>query len=156
MGGKMTAEKKLQELGITLPQAVAPQALYLPAKQVGNLLYVSGQIPVVDSKVLYTGQVGDVQTIESGQEAAKICAINIIAVLKAFLGDLGKVTSIVKLQVFVSSTADFDKQHIVANAASQLFVDVFGEAGKHARAAVGVAQLPLGASVEVEAIVEVK
>lgn len=152
----MTAEKKLQELGITLPQAVAPQALYLPAKQVGNLLYVSGQIPVVDSKVLYTGQVGDVQTIESGQEAAKICAINIIAVLKAFLGDLGKVTSIVKLQVFVSSTADFDKQHIVANAASQLFVDVFGEAGKHARAAVGVAQLPLGASVEVEAIVEVK
>jgi len=152
----MIAEKKLQELGVILPQAVAPQALYLPAKQVGNLVYVSGQIPVVDSKVLYTGQVGDSQTIEDAQEAAKICAINIIAVLKAFLGDLDKVSSVVKLQVFVSSTADFDKQHIVANAASELFVDVFGEAGKHARAAVGVAQLPLGASVEVEAIVEVK
>jgi len=151
----MIAEKKLEEMGITLPDAVAPQALYVPVKQTGNLLYVSGQIPVMDGNVQYTGRVGEVQTMEDAQEAAKICAINAIAVLKAYLGDLDKVKSVVKLQVFVSSAADFDKQHIVANAASQLFVDVFGEAGKHARAAVGVAQLPLNSSVEVDAVVEV-
>lgn len=152
----MIVENRLQELGIVLPEMSAPKALYVPVVQTGKLCYVSGQIPMFDGKVLYTGKVGGTRTLEEGQEAAKVCAINILAALRAHLGDLDKIVRIVKLQAFVSSTTDFMQQHIVVNAASQLLYDALGEKGHHARTAVGTNQLPMDVTVEIEAIVEVE
>lgn len=152
----MIVENRLQEMGIALPEMSAPKALYVPVVQTGKLCYVSGQIPMLDGKVLYTGKVGGTRTLEEGQEAAKVCAINILAALRAYLGDLDKIVRIVKLQAFVSSTTDFMQQHIVVNAASQLLHDALGEKGHHARTAVGTNQLPMDVTVEIEAIVEVE
>lgn len=152
----MIVEKRLQEMGIALPEMSAPKALYVPVVQTGKLCFVSGQIPMLDGKVLYTGKVGGSRTLEEGQEAAKVCAINILAALRAHLGDLDKIVRIVKLQAFVSSTTDFMQQHIVVNAASQLLYDALGEKGHHARTAVGTNQLPMDVTVEIEAIVEVE
>lgn len=152
----MIVENRLQEMGIALPEMSAPKALYVPVVQTGKLCYVSGQIPMLDGKVLYTGKVGGTRTLEEGQEAAKVCAINILAALRAYLGDLDKIVRIVKLQAFVSSTTDFMQQHIVVNAASQLLYDALGENGHHARTAVGTNQLPMDVTVEIEAIVEVE
>lgn len=152
----MIVENRLQEMGIALPEMSAPKALYVPVVQTGKLCFVSGQIPMLDGKVLYTGKVGGSRTLEDGQEAAKVCAINILAALRAHLGDLDKIVRIVKLQAFVSSTTDFMQQHIVVNAASQLLYDALGEKGHHARTAVGTNQLPMDVTVEIEAIVEVE
>lgn len=151
----MIAEKRLKEMGIDLPPLSAPKALYIPVVQTGNLLYVSGQIPMLDDKLLYTGKLGDNRTLEEGQEAAKICAINILTALKSYCGDLDRIKRIIKIQAFVSSAVGFDQQHIVINAASQLLYDVLGDAGCHARTAIAVNQLPMDATVEIEAIAEI-
>lgn len=149
-------EARLTELGITLPVAAAPAANYVPFAQTGTLLLTSGQLPLVDGKLLSTGLVGDKLAVADGQAAARACAVNVLAQAKAALGDLTRITRVVKLTVFVASTSNFTEQHLVANGASDLIVGVLGDAGKHARSAVGVASLPLNAPVEVEAILEVK
>ena len=150
-----TIESRLKNLGLSLPVAAAPAANYVPFAETGSLLLTSGQLPLENGKLVHTGQVGDKLTVAHGQVAARACAVNILAQAKAALGDLEKIKRIVKITVFVSSTADFVEQHLVANGASDLLVAVLGDAGKHARSAVGVASLPLNAPVEVEAIIEV-
>ena len=151
----MIIEKRLQDLGINVPDSSAPKAMYIPVRQTGNLLFISGQVPFAGDSLLHSGHVGKEVTLEEAQDCAKLCAINILAVLKSHLGDLDRVKSVVKVQAFVSSAEGFNQQHIVTNAASQLLFDVFGEAGRHARTAVGTSELPLNAPVEVEAIIEV-
>ena len=148
-------DRKLEELGLALPQAAAPVAAYVPTVLAGTLLHVSGQLPFKDGK-LVTGRVGDGVSLEDGQEAAKLCALMIVAQVKAALGgSLSRVERIVKLGVFVNSTGDFTDQPKVANGASDLMVALFGDAGKHARSAVSVPALPLGAAVEIDAIEQV-
>lgn len=150
----MKIEQKIKELGIALPETAPPRAMYIPVKRAGDLLYVSGQLPMREDGAIITGKIGKMRGAEYGREAARRCAISILAALKAELGDLDLVKSIVKLQVFVNCEADFAEPHIVANGASELLFDVFGESGRHARTTIGVIQLPLDASVEAEAIVE--
>ncbi|MDR6636023.1 enamine deaminase RidA (YjgF/YER057c/UK114 family) [Phyllobacterium sp. 1468] len=151
-----TIENRLQELGITLPVAAAPAANYVPFAQTGSLLLTSGQLPLAGGKLIHTGLLGAELNVEQGQEAAKACAINILAQAKAALGDLERIMRIVKITVFVASTPGFIEQHLVANGASDLLVAVLGDAGRHARSAVGTAALPLNAPVEIEAIIEVR
>jgi len=148
-------EKKLAELGLTLPQAAAPVAAYVPVVVAGGLAHVSGQLPFVDG-ALVTGRLGEGVSTEQGYAAARACGLMILAQLKAALGSLDKVERIVKLGAFVNSTGDYTDQPKVANGASELMAAVFGDAGKHARSAVGVPVLPLGAAVEVDAIVLVR
>lgn len=149
-------EARLKELGITLPQPAAPVAAYVPCVISGNLLYVSGQLPLENGKVAVTGHLGRDVDVAAGQRAAELCAINILAQAKAALGgDLGRVTRVVKLNGFVASAPEFIEQHLVINGASSLIANVLGEAGKHARAAVGMASLPFGAAVEVDAVLEI-
>ncbi|MCK8458137.1 enamine deaminase RidA (YjgF/YER057c/UK114 family) [Sphingomonas sp. PP-CE-3G-477] len=147
-------DRKLEELGLTLPQAAAPVASYVPTVLANGMLHISGQLPFKDG-ALVTGRVGDGVSLEDAQEAAKLCALMLVAQMKAALGTLGRVERIVKLGVFVNSTGDFTDQPKVANGASDLMVALFGDAGKHARSAVGVPVLPLGAAVEIDAIVQV-
>ncbi len=147
-------DRKLEELGLTLPQAAAPVASYVPTVLANGMLHISGQLPFKDG-ALVTGRVGDGFSLEDAQEAAKLCALMLVAQMKAALGTLGRVERIVKLGVFVNSTGDFTDQPKVANGASDLMVALFGDAGKHARSAVGVPVLPLGAAVEIDAIVQV-
>jgi enamine deaminase RidA (YjgF/YER057c/UK114 family) len=151
----MSIETRLAELGITLPQPAAPVAAYVPVVIAGGLAYVSGQVSFVDG-VLLKGRLGGDVTLEQGIEAAQGCGLMILAQLKAALGSLERVERVVKLGAFINSTADFTDQPKVANGASELMVAVFGEAGKHARSAVGVPSLPLGVAVEVDAIVAVR
>ena len=151
----MLAEKRIAELGITLPEMSPPGAMYIPVKQIGNALFVSGQVPFVNGVMKYPGYVGDSVTLEEAQDAARICIINMLAAVKHYLSDLDKVKNGVKLQAFVNSKTGFNQQHIVVNAASQLLYDVFGEKGRHARTAVGTNQLPMDAPVEIEAIFEI-
>ena len=148
-------EKKLAELGLTLPQAAAPVAAYVPVVVAGGLAHVSGQLPFVDG-ALVTGRLGEGISTEQGYAAARACGLMILAQLKAALGSLDKVERIVKLGAFVNSTADYTDQPKVANGASELMAAVFGDAGKPARSAVGVPVLPLGAAVEVDAIVAIR
>ena len=151
-----TIEKRLSDLGIVLPAAAAPAANYVPFVRSGNLLFPSGQLPIKDGKLAVTGLLGrDVDTA-GGQEAARLCAINVLAQAKAALGDLEKIRRLVKINVYVASTPNFTEQHLVGNGASDLFANVLGERGKHARVAVGMAALPLNAAVEVEAVLEVE
>jgi enamine deaminase RidA (YjgF/YER057c/UK114 family) len=146
-------EQRLTELGIELPDAVAPQANYVPYVIAGDFIYISGQIPFVDGKPGPIGRLGENMTVEEGQAAARLCAINIVAQLKSALGgDLGQMSRCVKLGGFVSCTPDFGEQPFVINGASDLMVDVFGDAGRHARFAVGAAALPFGVAVEIDAI----
>ena len=152
--GGVDAYARLAELGISLPQVVPPLAAYLPAVQSGNHVYVSGQLPPVEGKLAQTGKVGAEVTAEQGAELARTCAVNVLAAVEALVG-LGRVVKIVKVVGFVASAPGFTGQPAVVNGASNLFGDVFGEQGRHARSAVGVAELPLDAPVEVEAIVEV-
>lgn len=152
----MHIEDRIEMQGIALPQVSEPKAMFLPAKRAGNLLFVSGQIPTLSDKLIYTGKVGRELSLEQGQEAARLCIINMLATVKACIGDLDAVKNVVKLQAFVNSETGFDKQHILVNAASQLLYDVFGEMGRHARTAIGTNQLPLDAPVEIEAIFEVE
>lgn len=148
-------EKRLQELGIDLPEAAASVANYVPVARVGDLLFVSGQLPMKDGKLVWTGTVGDLLNVEEGQQAARLCAVNILAQLRTALdGDLNRVKRVVRLGGFVASVGDFTAQPQVINGASDLMVDVFGDAGRHARAAVGVNVLPLNAAVEVEGLFE--
>lgn len=151
----MNAEKKLQEMGIELPPSSPPKALYIPVVQTGNLCFVSGQIPALNGNLI-VGKVGEKLTLEEAQEAARVCAIDLLAALKAHLGDLDRIVRFVKLQAFVNSGEGFFKQHLVANAASQFLYDVLGDAGRHARTAVGINALPMDVPVEIEAIVEVR
>jgi len=146
---------RLAELGLTLPQPAAPVAAYVPVVVAGNLAHVSGQLPFIDG-ALVTGRLGENVTPEQGQAAARACGLMILAQLQAALGSLDRVERVVKLGAFVSSTLDFTGQPAVANGASELMVAVFGEAGRHARSAVGVPVLPLGAAVEVDAVVAFK
>jgi enamine deaminase RidA (YjgF/YER057c/UK114 family) len=150
-----TPEERLRQLGVDLPAPAAPVAAYVPTVRTGNLVYVSGQVPTVEGKPTHLGHLGADVDLAAGRAAARTCAINVIAALKAELGELSQVRRIVKLTGFVASTPDFTDEPEVLNAASELFGEVFGDAGRHARAAVGVAALPLGVPVEVEAIVEV-
>ncbi|MBH0114752.1 RidA family protein [Novosphingobium sp. YJ-S2-02] len=148
-------EARLSELGLALPEPAAPVAAYVPVVEAGGLAHVSGQLPFVGGQ-LVTGRLGEEVSLEEGVVAAQACGVMILAQLKAALGSLERIEKIVKLGVFVNSTGDFSDQPKVANGASELMVAVFGEAGKHARSAVGVPVLPLGAAVEVDAIVAVK
>jgi enamine deaminase RidA (YjgF/YER057c/UK114 family) len=145
--------QKLSDLNITLPDAAAPAANYVPFVQSGTLLFISGQLPFDKGTLIHKGRLGENVSLEDGYQAARQCAINIIAQIKA-AGGLEKVTRIVRLGGFVNSTADFTDQPKVVNGASDLFVEVFGDAGRHARAAVGVPSLPLGVAVEIDAVVE--
>ena len=145
----------LKSLGIELPTASAPAAAYVMSAQSGNTVYLSGHIAKKDGKV-WAGKLGADLATEEGKAAARAIAIDLIATLHAHTGDLNKVTRIVKVMSLVNSTLDFTEQHIVTNGASELIADVFGEKGKHARSAFGVAQIPLGACVEIELIAEVE
>ena len=145
---------KLKELGIELPAAGAPAAAYVMSAQSGNTVYLSGHIAKKDGKV-HAGKLGATITTEEGKAAARSVAIDLIATLHAHVGDLNKVKRIVKVMSLVNSTFEFTEQHIVTNGASELIAEVFGDAGKHARSAFGVAQIPLGACVEIELIAEV-
>lgn len=150
-------DKRLGELGITLPAATKPVANYVPWVRTGNLIFLSGQVPIENGKVAYTGAVGGTVSLEDGAKAARICAINLISQIKdACGGNLDRVTRIVKLVGFVNATPDFSDHPKVINGASDLMVEVFGDKGRHARSAVASPSLPLGVSVEVEAIVEVE
>jgi enamine deaminase RidA (YjgF/YER057c/UK114 family) len=150
-----TPEERLQELGVTLPSPAVPVAAYVPTVRTGNLVYVSGQVPTADGKPTHLGHLGGDVGLEDGRAAARTCAVNVLAALKAELGELSRVRRVVKVTGFVATTPGFTDHPKVVNAASELFADAFGDAGRHARAAVGVAALPLGVPVEVEAIVEV-
>ena len=146
---------KLKELGIELPTAGAPAAAYVMSAQSGNTVYLSGHIAKKDGKV-WAGKLGADLNTEEGKLAARSIAVDLLATLHAHVGDLNRVKRIVKVMSLVNSTLDFTEQHLVTNGASELIADVFGERGKHARSAFGVAQIPLGACVEIEMIAEVE
>ncbi|MEW6031368.1 MAG: RidA family protein [Bacillota bacterium] len=148
--------KRLKELGIDLPEVPRPVAAYVPAVRSGSHVYVSGQLPLVDGKPVVTGKVGGDVSVEKAREAARVCAVNALAALASVVGDLDQVSRIVKVTGFVASAPGFTGQPAVVNGASELLREVFGSAGEHARAAVGVAELPLGVPVEVEMIAEVR
>jgi enamine deaminase RidA (YjgF/YER057c/UK114 family) len=145
---------KLQSLGITLPEVAAPAAAYLPFVRTGNLVFLSGHLAKRDGQVI-VGQLGKNVTTDEGKAAARLIAIDLMGTLQAAVGDLAKVRRIVKVMSLVNSTADFTEHHLVTNGCSELLGEVFGDAGKHARSAFGVAQIPLGACVEIELIAEV-
>lgn len=153
MSGRI--EARLKELGIELPAAVAPVANYVPYTVSGNLVIVSGQVTLWGGKAEYVGKLGRDLSVADGQKAARLCALNILAHVKnACGGDLDRMKRVLRLGGFVNCTPDFTEMPQVVNGASDLMVEIFGDAGKHARAAVGVASLPLGVAVEVEAMVE--
>lgn len=151
----MTPEETLAKLGYALPVPTKPVAAYVPTARTGNLVFVAGQLPFVEGKLPKTGRLGDAVSLEEGQAFARQCVLNALAALKAELGELSRVKRVVRVGAFVASTNEFTDQPKVANGASELLQQVFGEAGRHARAAVGVNVLPLGAPVEVELLVEV-
>jgi enamine deaminase RidA (YjgF/YER057c/UK114 family) len=148
----MNIATRLKELGIVLPTPPPPVAAYVPTVLSGSMLYISGQIPNRDSQLLYTGKLGEQVTMEAGQEAARLCALNLLAQAQAALGSLDRIERVVKLTGFVACAADFYAQPQIINAASNLMQEVFGEAGRHARSAVGAPALPLNAAVEIEGI----
>ncbi len=152
----MNYEEKIKELGYELPEAPKPLASYVPTSRTGNLIFTAGQIPVLNGELKYSGKICDAGTIADGVKAAEIAALNCLSVIKAEAGSLDKIKQIVKITVFVNSTEGFTDQAKVANGASDLLVKIFGDAGKHARSAVGVSELPINASVEIEMIAEIK
>lgn len=152
----MSIDNRLAELGITLPEPAAPVASYVPAVEAGGFLHISGQISVSEDGNLILGRLGEDMNLERGIEAARRCGIMLLAQMKAALGSLDRVERVVKLGAFVNSAPTFTDQPKVANGASELMQEVFGEAGRHARSAVGVPVLPLGVAVEIDAIVAVK
>lgn len=149
-------EDKIKELGLLLPAVPVPLAAYIPAVRTGNIIFTSGQLPMVDGVLKYKGKVGKDVTEEDAKLAAQAAVLNCLAVVKSIVGDLELVEKIVKMTAFINSDSAFVNQPEVANGASELLVKIFGEKGKHARAAVGVNVLPRDASVEIEMIVEVK
>ena len=148
-------EEKLNELGIEIPTPPNPAGSYIPVVTTGNLAFVSGQIPMKEGKVIFEGKVPETQSVDSARDAAKICIINGLAQLKANLGSLDKITKFVRISGFVNSSPNFAEQPKVINAASDLLVEIFGDMAKHSRIAVGVANLPLNSTVEIDMIVEV-
>jgi len=148
-------DEKIDLLGISIPVPPKPAGSYLPVVISNNIAYVSGQIPVKDGKVIFQGKVND-QNLEEAKQSAKLCAINILAQLKRELGTLDRVSKIIKISGFVNSNSDFFQQPIVINAASDLFFEIFGEKGQHARIAVGVSSLPLNSMTEIDAIIEIE
>ena len=149
-------EAKLKEMGIVLPSVPKPLASYVPAVQTGETIYTSGQIPFVDGELMYKGKVGDQLSEQEGYQAAKICAINCLSAIKGLIGSLDNIERVVKVTGFVNSAQGFTNQPKVINGASDLLGEVFGEIGQHARSAVGVSELPLGAAVEIEMVVKIK
>ncbi len=152
----MTVEQKLQSMGITLPETPKPVAAYIPAIQTGDLVFTSGQIPMVKGELKYKGKLGIEFSKEDGYDAAKLCAINALSAVKSLIGDLDKIEQIIKVVGFVASADGFTEQPAVVNGASEFLQEALGEKGVHARSAVGVAELPLGVAVEVELIVKIK
>ena len=150
-----TPEERLAELGLTVPEVAKPVAAYIPAVRSGHHVFTSGQLPMRDGELMLTGKVGGEVSQEEAVECARQCGLNALAAVKAEVGDLSSIKRIVKVVAFVASTPDFTGQPLVANGVSELFGEVFGEAGRHARSAVGVSALPLDAPVEVELVVEV-
>lgn len=151
----MSPEEKLRELGIELPKAPAPLGAYIPAVRAGNLVFLSGILPLIQGKLPRQGRVGEDISIDEAKEDAKTAAINALSVLKSYIGSIDKVKRCIKITGYVSSAPDFTEQPKVLNAASDLMFEIFGEAGRHARAAVGVNVLPLNSPVEIEFIFEV-
>lgn len=151
----MPAEATIRSLGLTLPPAPKPVASYVPAVRSGNLLFLSGILPMKDGKPAWTGKLGRDLTIEQGVEAARLACLNALAVIKAEVGTLDAVTRIVRLGGHVASAEGFTQQPVVVNGASDLLVSIFGDAGRHARLALGAHELPLGAAIELELIVEI-
>ncbi|MBZ0200993.1 MAG: RidA family protein [Ignavibacteriaceae bacterium] len=149
-------EEKIKRLGYELPDAPKPLAAYVPALKVNDFIYTAGQVPFVKGEIKYAGKVGKELSEEDGKKAAAICALNCLSVVKALADSLENIEQIVKLTVFVNCSDNFTKQPFVANGASELLVELFGEKGKHARSAVGVNGLPMNAAVEIEMIVKVK
>ncbi len=152
----MTVEDRLQEAGLELPEVPTPVANYVPAVRSGSLVFLSGQGPTVGGKPMWTGLVGDAVSEDAAYQAARLCALNCIAVLKRELGDLSRVSRVVKLLGFVASAPDFDRQPLVMNGASDLLALAFGDSGRHARSAIGTSRLPFNIPVEVELVVEVE
>ena len=150
----MSANQRISDLGIVLPQVATPAGAYVPAVVSGNLVFTAGQIPLVEGKLAATGKVGKDLSAEQAREIARICALNAVAAVKSVIGDLDRVKKIVKVVGFVASDPEFSQQPAVVNGASELLEQIFGDKGIHARSAVGVAVLPLNAPVEVELIVE--
>lgn len=147
-------DARLKELGIVIPEVATPVASYVPAQVTGNLLYTAGQLPFFDGALMATGKVGGEVTATEAIELARVCTLNALAAAQSVLGSLDRIKQIVKVNGFVASTPDFIGQPTVLNGASELLGEIFGDVGKHARAAVGVAVLPLDAPVEVELIIE--
>ena len=147
-------EDRLRELSIEIPIPPSPAGSYIPVVTTGNLAFVSGQIPMKDGKVIFEGKVPEKQSLDSARDAAKICIINGLAQLKANLGTLDKITKFIRISGFVNSSPDFIEQPKIINAASDLLVEIFGDAAKHSRIAVGVASLPLNSTVEIDMVVE--
>ncbi len=150
-----TPEQRLEQMGLAVPAVAKPVASYIPAVRSGNHVFTSGQLPMRQGQLITTGKVGGEVTAEEAVECARVCALNALAAVRAELGELSAIKRIVKVVVFVASTPDFTGQPGVANGASELFGEVFGDIGQHARSAVGVPVLPLDAPVEVELVVEV-
>ena len=148
-------EEKIKELGFEVPEVAKPLAAYIPAKKVGNLVMTSGQVPLVKGEIKYKGKVGKDLSEEDGIKAAQVCALNCLAAIKSVAGNLDRIVEVEKLTVFVASAEDFTAQPKVANGASELIGQIFGEAGKHVRSAVGVTALPLDSAVEIEMIVKI-
>ncbi|MFD1326837.1 RidA family protein [Mycoplana ramosa] len=148
-------ENRVKELGYDIPTAAAPAANYVPYIISGSVLHISGQLPIADGKIAVTGHLGKDVDVATGQKAAELCAVNLLAQAKAALGDLSRIKRIIKINGFVASAPTFVEQHLVINGASNLLVNALGEPGKHARAAVGMAALPLNAAVEIDAIMEI-
>jgi enamine deaminase RidA (YjgF/YER057c/UK114 family) len=151
----MSVYQKLESLKIVLPPLKPPAAAFVPYVRTGNLIFVSGHIALSDGKP-WVGKLGDNVTVEQGKKAARAVAIDLLGTLHAALGDLEKIVRFVKLLVFVNSAPSFTEQHLVANGASELLIEIFGDRGKHARSAIGIAQIPLGSCVEIELIAEVQ
>lgn len=152
----MSAERRLADLGITVPTLPSPVAAYLPAVRTGRLVFASGQTPTIDGVLQVRGKLGDGISVEEGHRAARLAALNCLAEVRGLLGSLDAVSRVVRLTGYVASAPGFGEHPAVINGASQLIEEVFGEAGRHARSAIGVAELPFGAPVEVELIVEVR
>ncbi len=149
-------EDKIKELGCILPETPKPLAAYIPAIKTGDYVYTSGQVPFAEGELKYAGKIGFDLSIEEGQKAAELCALNALSAIKSVIGDLNKIEQIIKVTVFVNSADAFTDQPKVANGASEFLGKIFGEAGKHVRSAVGVNELPVDSAVEIEMIVKVK
>jgi enamine deaminase RidA (YjgF/YER057c/UK114 family) len=147
--------ERLTAMGVTLPEAAAPAANYVPSIQCNGILYISGQLPMQDGKIVVTGTLGAGTEIADGQNAARLCAINILAQAKAALGDLERISQVIRLTGFVNSALDFHDHPVVINGASDLIAEALGTRGKHTRVAVGVASLPFGAAVEIDAMIAI-